>query len=56
MCGCISRWIFSNYIVCFDEREISSRPCFGISQEGSSKESFAKGALSPEDDLLVPRC
>lgn len=42
MCRCISRWIFINYIGCLNEREMPSTPCFDISQEGSSKESFAK--------------
>lgn len=41
MCRCISWWIFIN-IVCLNEREIPSLPYFDISQEGSSKESFAK--------------
>lgn len=34
-------------IVCLNEREIPSMPCFDISQEGSGKESFAKKCFVP---------
>lgn len=42
ICRCISWWIFINYIVCLNEREIPSPPCIDLSQE----ESFAKCLVS----------